>query len=174
MSGKRYIYFFLILSVLTGCGYRFAGRGSVPQDIRTIAVPVFLNRTSETGVENILTSALVAEFTRTGRVRVADEAVADAVLKGAITSYAVSPIFYSPDGRIRRYRVTIVVDAELVGRNPAAKGQRGSLWTAKGLTENEDYDSLPDILLTKAGEKEAVERIARDLMEEVHDRIFEP
>ncbi len=162
-----------IVCFLAGCGYTFAGRGYLPQDIRTLAIPVFTNRIQETGIENIFTSALVEEFTRTGRVKVVDEARADAILKGAITSYTVAPIFYSQDGRIRRYRVTVSIDAELVRNEHSQSANREMLWQVKGLAENEDYDGLPEILSTKAKEREAVEKIARDLMEEVHDRVFE-
>ncbi len=118
-------------------------------------------------MENIFTSFVVDEFVRTRRVGIADESRADAVLKGSISAYASTPAFFGQDGRVRRYRVTVVCDAELVKKGGEV------LWRARGLTENEDYDALPDILLTKAGERRAVEAVARDLAEEIHDRVFE-
>jgi outer membrane lipopolysaccharide assembly protein LptE/RlpB len=154
---------------LAGCGYRFTGRGTLSPEIQKIAIPIFVNKTREAGIENILTSILIEEFSRTGRVDIVDEPLADAVLKGTITSYNVNPVFYY-GGMIRRYRVTITLNMELV-KAPKSGGE--SICQIKGLSENEDYDALPDILLTKAGEMQAVEKIARDLMEEVHDRIFE-
>lgn len=157
-----------MLLFISGCGYRFAGRGTLSPEIQKIAIPIFVNKTREMGIENIFTSILIEEFTRTGRVSVVDEPLADAVLRGTITNYNVSPIFYY-GGKIRRYRVTVALNVELV-QAPQSGGER--LCQIQGLSENEDYDALPDILLTKAGEREAVEKIGRDLMEEVHDQIF--
>jgi outer membrane lipopolysaccharide assembly protein LptE/RlpB len=40
--------------LLAGCGYSL--RGTLPDHIRTVAVPVFANRTAEPAVENPRTS----------------------------------------------------------------------------------------------------------------------
>ncbi len=40
--------------VLAGCGY--GTRGSLPDHIKTVAVPIFKNRTLEPGVESAITS----------------------------------------------------------------------------------------------------------------------
>ena len=53
---------------LTGCGYSF--RGDLPDHIKTVAVPVFTNRTAEPAVENWLTSAVVEAYATNGRLRV--------------------------------------------------------------------------------------------------------
>jgi len=165
---KRLLTCLFIMFYLSGCGYRFTGRGTLSPEIQKIAIPIFVNKTRETGIENIFTSILIEEFTRTGRVSVVDEPLADVVLRGTITSYNVSPIFYY-GGKIRRYRVTVALNVELV---KVSQSGGEMLCQIQGLSENEDYDALPDILLTKAEEMEAVKKIGRDLMEEVHDRIF--
>ena len=46
----------MVAALLTaaGCGYSF--RGTLPEHIQTIAVPVFTNRTREPAVENVITT----------------------------------------------------------------------------------------------------------------------
>ena len=46
-----------LVLVLAGCGYSL--RGSLPAHIRSVAVPVFANKTQQPAVENFLTRAVV-------------------------------------------------------------------------------------------------------------------
>ena len=59
-----------------GCGYSF--RGTLPSHVRTIAVPIFANRTQQPGVESIITRAVVQAFVTNGRLQVVRPADADA------------------------------------------------------------------------------------------------
>ena len=67
------------VAALAGCGYSL--RGSLPDRIKTVAVPVFVNRTSEPAVENFLTQAVVHAFStgdgggfgRCAALRIAEE-----------------------------------------------------------------------------------------------------
>jgi len=64
---------------LGACGYAF--RGTLPPHVKTVAVPIFLNRTAEPGVESIITRAVVQAFATNGRLKVVRLADADAVIK---------------------------------------------------------------------------------------------
>src|ERR1700689_2237648 len=47
-----------------GCGYHTAGHaGQLPENVRTIAVPAFINDTTTYRIEQLLTSSVVREFT---------------------------------------------------------------------------------------------------------------
>jgi len=54
--------------VLAGCGY--STKGSLPDHIKTVAVPIFKNRTLEPGVDSAITSGVVNAFSSGGRVKV--------------------------------------------------------------------------------------------------------
>jgi outer membrane lipopolysaccharide assembly protein LptE/RlpB len=56
-----------LILCLSGCGYHIAGQAdTVPDEIRTIAVPAFQNGTTEYKIEQYVTQAVVREFlTRT-------------------------------------------------------------------------------------------------------------
>jgi hypothetical protein len=53
---------------LSSCGYRFVGSGSFPAGIKSVSIPILENRTSETGMENIITNDLIYEVTRDKKV----------------------------------------------------------------------------------------------------------
>jgi len=72
--------------LLAGCGY--STRGSLPDHIRTVAVPIFKNRTLEPGVETAITSGVVNAFSSGGRLRVVPAEEADALLEGEVVATA--------------------------------------------------------------------------------------
>ncbi len=99
------------LLVLGGCGYSL--RGTLPPHIRTIAVPVFKNRTSQPAVENFLTRAVVDAFTTNGRLRVVRPEDADAILEGEVTGYDLQSIAFDPSANIRQFRLVVTLDLRL-------------------------------------------------------------
>ncbi len=60
---KLGLLFFLMLS-FSACGYKFAGEGRLPGDIKRIKIAMLENHTGETGAEAVLTNALIQEFNR--------------------------------------------------------------------------------------------------------------
>jgi lipopolysaccharide assembly LptE-like protein len=94
----------------SGCGYRTAGKGaSLPPNIRTIAVPTFVNGTTAYRVEQILTQAVVHEFISRTNYRIANDTNhADATLSGTVTAVYASPLtFDSVTGRLSSAMVTV-------------------------------------------------------------------
>ena len=71
--------------VLAGCGY--STRGNLPDHIKTVAVPIFKNRTLEAGVDTAITSGVVNAFSSGGRVKVVPLDEADAILQGEVVAY---------------------------------------------------------------------------------------
>src|SRR5260370_89940 len=56
-----------LLAASAGCGYHTAGHAvQLPQNVKTIAVPAFVNETSTYRIEQLLTSSVVREFTKAG------------------------------------------------------------------------------------------------------------
>lgn len=155
--------------IFCGCGYHFPGRGEfLPPEIRGIAIPIFVNQTSEVGIENYFTAALVEEFTRSKRLQLVRENRAEATVKGVIKSYSSVPITFDAKSQVQEYRCSVTVGVSLV-----EKGSGEVLWSSSELKDNEEYSADPNILITEFREREAVKRMAEDLMEEVHEGIFE-
>jgi outer membrane lipopolysaccharide assembly protein LptE/RlpB len=91
-----------------GCGYSL--RGNLPEHIKTVAVPVFQNRTAVPAVENFLTNAVVNAFSTNGRLRVTGVSQADSVLEGEITNYYLQSIAYDSAANIRQFRLTVTLN----------------------------------------------------------------
>ena len=51
---------------LCAYGYRFSGTGQFPTGVNHIFVQLFENRTSEVGIESVLTDELINQFTSRG------------------------------------------------------------------------------------------------------------
>src|SRR5438046_7936428 len=90
-------------AVLAGCGYSF--HGNLPDRIKTVAVPVFVNRTAEPAVENFLTQAVVQAFSTNGRLRVVKPAEADAILEGEGVGYQVQALAFDARANMQQYRL---------------------------------------------------------------------
>ena len=100
--------------LLAGCGYSW--RGTLPDHLRTIAVPTFTNRTSEPGVESRLTRAVIEAFSANGRLQIAPPERADALLEGEVTGYEIQSIAFDPLANVRLYRLVVTLNLRLLDR----------------------------------------------------------
>src|SRR5437660_11864271 len=79
-----------------GCGYHIAGHAAqLPENVKTIAVPGFINQTQTYRVEQTLTGAVIRQVvTRTHYHSVNDGRDADAALRGTLLSTHPAPLTY--------------------------------------------------------------------------------
>ena len=99
------------------CGYHTAGsRTSLPAELRSIAVPAFINQTQTYKIEQTLTSAVIEEFSTRTRYRItSDPASADAILRGRVVSASSTPLTYdSKTGRATTVLVIVSMSVSLV------------------------------------------------------------
>lgn len=103
---------------LSGCLYSFRA-GAFPNNIRTIAVLPFDNQTSRLELTQELHDVLLRDVPRSLGLRQAGEDVADAVLRGRITSYTTNVPAYrqaaaGDRAEVLQRQVQIVIAVELV------------------------------------------------------------
>ncbi len=114
------LYVALCCFVLTACGYHTTAHSvRLPQNVRTIAVPAFTNQTQSYRVEQVLTAAVVREFTTRTKFRILNEpsADADATLRGTVVTTELAPLTYdSQTGRASTALVTVTMRVSLVDR----------------------------------------------------------
>jgi len=159
----------LLLAGLAACGYHFIGQGSeVLAEVRSIAIPYFVNKSYEPGLERYVTEALVDEFVKSRIIAVVDEAAADAVIRGRIEEFSESVISYDRDDRALEYRSRISLDITLERRDSGE-----IIWRNKGLVHFEEYSVATDIATTEANKKIALKMTAAELAERIHDSIIE-
>jgi hypothetical protein len=107
------VAFCLLPMALTGCGYALAGRGSfLPDYIKTIGVPQFVNSTTTFNLDQIVTAQVRQELIGRGRFRVLPEATGDAIVTGSITSLSLTPSGFNATQQATRYSVVVVANVE--------------------------------------------------------------
>jgi hypothetical protein len=121
----------LLLAVLfSGCaGYHLGpATPAYLRQIHSIAVPTFRNNTLVPRIEVLVTGTVIKQFQQDGTFRIANEANADAILKGEIVAVGRSPA-RSVRGNVlstTEFNLSLRVNYTLVGRDGKPIGGGGS------------------------------------------------
>ena len=129
----------------SACGYRFAGRTTLPEGIRSIGFAAFANHTPETGREKELQWAFEREFRTRGGIRVSEAG-------RGVVSATLRLLESRPASRDRRSQA---LEHELVLELDVRLTERGSdkvLWQANGIRVTEYYSAVPQVLVTTSPE----------------------
>ena len=159
----------VICLFLTSCGYQFKNQKSkLPDNIRSIAVPIFKNDTNEVGLEDVLTTEIISVFNRRQTLKVKSTNTADSKLIGTIRSIYYSPVSFSSDERASERRVRLHVDVQL---KESSTGK--VIWSHAGLTYLETYPVIQtEPQRTEFNKNAALQQIAENLAEKLHDYLF--
>jgi hypothetical protein len=159
-----------------GCGYSLAGRGSfLPAYIRTIGIPLFLNRTSFVTVEQLFTEKVRVEFQSRGRYAVQpSEPGADGIVRGEIMGISAAPAGFSDAQIATRYRFTVAVSVKFDDAT-----QKKTLWENPALSFSDEYELQSRVVGTIDApvfleqERAAIERLSTDFARSVVSAILE-
>jgi outer membrane lipopolysaccharide assembly protein LptE/RlpB len=159
------------LALCTGCGYHTAGHAvQLPENVRTIAVPAFVNESSNYRIEQVLTSSVVREFiTRTHYhlVNVASEA-ADATLHGTVVSTSASPLTYNTStGQAATVLVVVSMRVSLTDR------QGKVLYQNPAYVFREQYEVSQDLASFFEEDSPAFHRLSQDFARTLVSNIME-
>jgi outer membrane lipopolysaccharide assembly protein LptE/RlpB len=146
----------LLVAAGAGCGYSF--RGTLPEYIQTVAVPVFANKTGEPRIESLLTNAVVEAFSTNGRLRVVRREDADAVLEGEVIGYNVQSISYDSQANVRQYRLTVTMNLKLLDMKKS-----GVLFEEHNLREKADFQVMNAVSQTISVEETALRTAATEV-----------
>lgn len=153
---RRALGLVLAAILLAGCGY--STRGSLPDHIKTVAVPIFKNRTLEPGVESAITSGVVNAFSNGGRVKVVPIDEADAVLQGEVVGYSLDGLSFDTNANVRAYRLRLVLNVEFRDVRRSAM-----LWRQEGLSETSDFQVAGQVSDTIARGQGALQQAAAEI-----------
>src|SRR5437763_824887 len=165
--------FLLVSSFLfTGCGYHSSTHAQVklPSGINTIAVPVFINKTDSYRAEQVLTEAVVREFTSRSPYKVAtkDDGTSDAVLRGTVITTNVYPLTYdSQTGRQSSAIVQINMSVKLIDK----RGR--TLFENPNYSFREQYQVSREVTSFFDESPPAVDRLSRDFARTLVAEILE-
>jgi hypothetical protein len=168
MSISRLGMLALLLVSLLGCGYHPMGAAPANLQARpTLAIPLFTNRSTEVGLENIFATEMVNAFAKTGAVKVIPgDRSAEYVLQGKIRSLENSSIAFNSVTQSTVRRVTLRVDLTLTQE----KGDK-VLWKDTQIL-TEDYVVDPNYHAGEATRSEGIRRAAVNLARKVLDRVL--
>lgn len=159
-SGRNGLLAVLISAGLAGfsCGpYSFSG-SSIPGHIKTIAVPLFEDRTSEFQIKERLTDAVIEEITRDNSLKIVDEGSADAVVYGKILSVTDQASTYDVNEQVESYRVYIEVEVVVKDVKKAT-----NMWQERWKQWGE-YVLDPTTDARQEGIEVAIKKIAEDVL----------
>ncbi len=150
--------------ILCGCAnYRWTSR--VPEEIRTVAVPVFENRTQAAELGPIVTQYTLREFQREGTFSIRRAGASSIEVQGAIVKAERSPISYARGYGMRagEYRYYVTAEVSIVDKDGGKVLQDGRKYVA------ETTFMVQNDLLT--GQRNAAQRIAAELARQIVDDV---
>jgi hypothetical protein len=112
----RFTAVLCLLTFPVSCGYQVAGRGDrLPPDIKTIAIPAFVNQSSTFRIEQKLAAAVTQEFLERTKFRVTPNPTeADAVLKGTVKEVRKGVVAYNlTTGNASLFQIQVAAGVEL-------------------------------------------------------------
>lgn len=161
----------LACSLTTACGYHTAGHAvALPDNLRTIAIPAFINETQTYKVEQMLTGAVVREMVTRTHYHVLDSANgdADATLRGVVTSTSTSPLTY--DSRTGRAASVLVI----VGMRVSLTDKQGKvLYDNPSYLFREQYQVSRELTSFFEEDTPALQRLSQDFAHTLVSNILE-
>jgi outer membrane lipopolysaccharide assembly protein LptE/RlpB len=153
-----------------GCGYHTAGHANLlPSDLRTIAIPAFVNQTQTYGIEQVLTATVVQEFsTRTKYHVTAATKTADATLHGVVLSTFTTPLTY--DTKTGRASSVLVI----VSMSVSLKDRQGRvLYENPSYTFRDQYQVSQELSSFFEEDSPAFRRLSRDFARTLVSNVLE-
>ncbi len=101
--------------LLGSCAYT-TSPALLPPHLKTIAIPVFENATTEYTIEQDITTAVIQRFVRDNHLKVVDQANANCELRGKVTQYKNAVFGFTQASQASEYRVTVGVQVTFKDR----------------------------------------------------------
>lgn len=157
--------FATVLIFAAGCAsYKFGS--AVPEELRTIAVPVFENASGYPEIDAVVTQYVLREFQREGTFKVSAMDNASLKLLGKLVKTDLQSLNYDRNfgSRTSEYRYSLVAEITLVER-----GSGKLLIDAMPIKANTTFLTHGDML---TGMQDAYPRIAKELARAIADAVL--
>jgi len=162
---------FALLVGTTGCGYHTAGHSvQLPENVKTVAVPAFVNLTTTYRIEQALTASVVHEFTTRTHYHILNDAgeTADATLRGTVLSTSSTPLTYnSVTGQAASVLVVVSMKVSLTDR------QGKVLYQNPAYLFREQYEVSQDLASFFEEDSPAYRRLSQDFARTLVSNILE-
>ena len=160
-----------LCALAAGCGYHTAGHAiTLPGDVRTIAIPAFVNDTQTYKIEQTLTAAVVQELVTRTHYHILNNTkeAADATLRGTVLSSYAAPLTYdSRTGRAASVLVTVSMKVSLTDK----KGK--VLYENPSYLFREQYQVSQELTSFFEEDSPALERLSHEFARTLVSNILE-
>jgi hypothetical protein len=147
----------ICVAAMPGCGYRLSGRaGSVPDHLRQLAIPMFVNSTPIPGLEHVFTAAVRERFLRDGRVKLAPDSGLVTRLQGEVAHYQLQVLATNRDDRALEYRIETELRVTVVDR------RQGRILLQQPVLVTTEYVVTERIVPTEIARERALHTAAQD------------
>lgn len=194
---------FLLIPILSGCASYHVGhyKRALPGGYDRISIPMFHNKTDEVGIETFFTKALRTEFERSNLARVTSSNDAQVILEGTVsmvtytgsnptslgedspgirTPNPVDPL--TPNPLPKGVTLNRTYTSQVLVKITARKVADNSILWQGDFTSQRNYAApligsptltSANALYNQNSRIDTMERQAKDLMSEAHDRLTE-
>ncbi len=146
------------LILISACGYHLTGTGTtLPKHLKTVAIPVFDNSSSEPDIHRNMTNVIRQSFINDGRLKVVNRKNADLVMRGVLNSYTLQAVsFDSNDVAIEYYvALGVAIDVkDMVKRKQFLKQNFTTKW---------DFRTTADVINSEAARQTALNDAYKEL-----------
>lgn len=165
------VFFTLCCFATLSCGYHTAGHNVIlPENVKTLAIPAFVNQSQTYRIEQTLTAAVVREFTTRTHYQILHDSgdAADATLNGTILTTTSSPLTYdSRTGRAESILVVVSMKVSLIDR-------RGKiLFQNPSYVFREQYQVSQELSSFFEEDSPALGRLSRDFAQTLVSNVLE-
>jgi len=149
----------IVLTLISACGYHLTGTGtaSLPKHLKTVAIPVFSNTSTEPDIHRNMTNIIRQSFINDGRLKVVNRKNADLVMRGILNSYALQAVSYNSNDIAVEYYVLlgVVIDVkDMVKRKQFLKQNFTTKW---------DFRTTADVINSEAARQTALNNAYKEL-----------
>ncbi len=187
----RHVFAIFCCLFIVNCAYDVGYETRrLPGGYRSLAIPVFSNKTKEVSVESYFTNSLIREFERSRVAKVTNKSQAPVFIRGSISSVTLADngqvaansgsqkLKYLPKNTVLNtgYRVVVTVHVQLIKNS-----DKRIVWEQNFV--NERVYSAAQISVTginsvnplynHSAKHQNIRMLAKEMMREAHDRLTE-
>jgi hypothetical protein len=155
---KLVLFYSLLVGLSISCGY-YSFTGSIPSDIKTVAVPLFDDNTSFPGVREDLTNNVIDAFINDNTLQVVPESKADLVITGTILSIREKAAIITTGEDVEQYEVYVNVKVK------CTEIKSGKVWWEKTLRRFGIMGGLENIDARNDAIETAINEITQDVLD---------
>ena len=171
VDSRQFFYCLLLIAyclLLSSCGYSLVGKtSSLPQNINSISIPIFLNKSGEPNIEFEITNRIREGFIEDGRLKMMGDRDSDLILNGEIIKYSLKPVAFDSKDNATEYWVEIGVMIKLEER------EKDNVILQQEIYTKWDYKVSQSVTEADINRLEAIRQAGKKLAQEIVSIVVE-